>query len=517
MSIERRIIIGLITSTEFTQQIRPAWDSQLLESKMARRLAHWCLEYFDKYNRAPGKDIEGIYFQKLEAGLPKDIAEEIEEDILPSLSDEFTEEKFNLNYLLDQTRTYFKQKHLLRHTERIQNTLEDGELSEVERIIEAEKLAIEYSPPPSEFEQSLDLSNAASLKRIEKAFTQSTQPVVRYPGALGEFWNHQLVRGGFVALLGRDKRGKSFWLLDMAIRGARQGTPVAFFQAGDMTEDQQLKRICVYVAQRSNLEKYSGEVWYPVRDCLRNQLDTCDFDERVCDFGVFEDLGEKELKKSLTITMLKQAYADYPDYTPCRMCGRVCRGGSPWIGKVDTGRPLSVREAEKGISNFFIKNSRRFKLSTHANSTLTLREMDALLDLWEREDGFIPGMIAVDYADLLVPESNSDYRHQIDYIWKGLRRISQERHALMVTVTHTDTAGYSQDLLNLGNFSEDRRKNAHVTAIYGLNQDSKDREKDLGLMRINEIVVREGDSSSNNVVTTLQCLNRGRPFISSFW
>ncbi len=517
MSLERKIIIGLITSTEFTQQIRPAWDSQLLESKMARRLAHWCLEYFDKYNRAPGKDIEGIYFQKLEAGLPKDIAEEIEEDILPSLSDEYSKEQFNLNYLLDQTRAHFKQKHLLRHTERIQSTLEDNELSETERIIEAEKLATQYSPPPSEFENSLDLSDKASLKRIEKAFIQTTQPVVCYPGALGEFWNHQLVRGGFVALLGRDKRGKSFWLLDMAVRASGQGTPVAFFQAGDMTEDQQLKRICVYAAQRSNLEKYSGVVWYPVRDCLKNQMDSCDKEERVCDFGVFKDLSEKEIQQSVTIHMLKQAYKDYPDYIPCRMCGRSYHRGAPWITKIDTGRPLTVREAQTNIDSFFVKNARRFKLSSHANSTLTLREMDSILDLWEREDRFIPGMIVVDYADLLVPESNSDHRHQIDYIWKGLRRISQERHVLMVTVTHTDTAGYEQFLLKIGNFSEDRRKNAHVTAIYGLNQDSKDREKDIGIMRINEIVVREGDFSSNNVVTVLQCLSRGRPFISSYW
>ena len=66
-------------------------------------------------------------------------------------------------------------------------------------------------------------------------------------------------------------------------------------------------------------------------------------------------------------------------------------------------------------------------------------------------------------------------------------------------------------------FKKDKRKYAHVTACYGLNQDPKDREKRLGIMRINEIVIREGDFSNAHEVTILQNLKRGRPFLSSFW
>ena len=88
--IERRIVIGLITSTEYLNQIRSSWDDRYLQSKVASRIAGWCIEYYDKYNKAPNQDIEGIYFQKLKAKppLPEDIAEEIEQDILPGLSDE---------------------------------------------------------------------------------------------------------------------------------------------------------------------------------------------------------------------------------------------------------------------------------------------------------------------------------------------------------------------------------------------------------------------------------------------
>ena len=513
MNLERRIIIGLITSTEFLQQIHSVWNANLLESQMAKRLAGWCTDYFEKYHKAPGRNIEGIYLEKLKAGLPKDIAEEIEEDILPGLSEEYEQEQFNLSYLLDQTRVFLKERNLIHHAERIQELLDTGEL------LEAEKLALDYKPVVSGGGADIDLSNATVLQRVDKAFSEAAKPVVRFPGALGIFWNSQLVRGGFVALMASDKRGKSYWLLEIAIRGRKQGSQVAFFQAGDMTEGQQLKRICVYLTKRSDMKKYSGEMWQPVKDCVRNQLDVCDKECRECDFGVFENRTEKEVREQITLTELKRLLKDNPDYHPCYNCEEYDHLpiGSGWIERVDTGEPLTVEEAKEAVEAFFIQNKRRFKLSTHANGTLTIKEIKALLDVWEREDGFVPDIIAIDYADLLVPESRTEFRHQVDEIWKGLRNLSQERHCLVVTATQADAKSYEQNRLKVSNFSEDKRKNSHVTAMYGLNQDPQDREKQLGWMRINEIVIREGDFSNSNEVYVLQNLRRGRPFLGSFW
>jgi hypothetical protein len=110
----------------------------------------------------------------------------------------------------------------------------------------------------------------------------------------------------------------------------------------------------------------------------------------------------------------------------------------------------------------------------------------------------------------------AEFRHRQDAIWKGLRGISQERHALMVTATQADANSYKQSKLNLSNFSEDKRKFGHVTAMWGLNQDPGGREKQLGIMRINELVVREGLFNSQNDVVILQDLRSGRPFLESF-
>ena len=52
--------------------------------------------------------------------------------------------------------------------------------------------------------------------------------------------------------------------------------------------------------------------------------------------------------------------------------------------------------------------------------------------------------------------------------------------------------------------------------MYGLNQSKDGREKQLGIMRINEIIIREGDFSDKNEVTVLQNLRKGRPFLQSY-
>ena len=73
--IERKIIIGLVTSTEFNQQIENVWDTSLLESSTARMIAEWCTTYYAKYKKAIGKNIESLYYQKLrENKIAKDVA-----------------------------------------------------------------------------------------------------------------------------------------------------------------------------------------------------------------------------------------------------------------------------------------------------------------------------------------------------------------------------------------------------------------------------------------------------------
>jgi hypothetical protein len=134
--IERKIIIGLITSTEYLTEIKSIWDISFIESVMAKRVSEWCWEYYNKYQKAPSKNIEGIYFQKLKEGkLPKDLFSEIEEEILPGLSAEYENESFNLAYLIEETEKYFIERHLLLHSEKVQALAGAGQLEEAETLM----------------------------------------------------------------------------------------------------------------------------------------------------------------------------------------------------------------------------------------------------------------------------------------------------------------------------------------------------------------------------------------------
>jgi hypothetical protein len=139
--IERDILIGLITSKEYLEQIQNYWQPTLLEATLTRKLSTWCWEYFDKFAKPPGRDIESIILQKLKSKhLEKDLFTELEEDILPGLSTEYEKQTFGVESLLERTKEYFEERHLTVHLE----TLEALRLAG--KIKEAKELASDYKP-----------------------------------------------------------------------------------------------------------------------------------------------------------------------------------------------------------------------------------------------------------------------------------------------------------------------------------------------------------------------------------
>jgi len=512
---ERKIIISLITSTEYIERIQDCWTVKLFESQTAKRIAMWCMEYYNKYKKAPGKEIETIFYQKKKNGLPKELAQEIEEDVLPGLSEEYETSNDNVDYLVDVTRKYFSEKHILKYTEEIQSLLISG------KTVEAEKMAASYKSIAKDPINTIEMSEDSILNRVEHAFNRTTETLIHYPGALGEFWNDQLIRGGFVALLAREKMGKTFMMIDMAMRAAKQGRRVAFFEAGDMNEDQLIKRLCIYLAQRSDKVKYCGEMWHPVKDCIYNQTDTCDKEERVCSFGVniMNKLEAYKLRQNIQQKDLIEMYQQNKKYAPCSHCEEFKHNkwGTNWVQKIDVGLPLTSEEAKKYITDFFIKNKRRFKISCTPSGTLTVAQSLSMLDVWEKEDGFIPDVVFWDYPDIMLETTEKDLRARQNKIWMDLRGIPDDRHCLAIVVTQADANSYTKDRISLENFSEDKRKYGHVTAMYGLNQDHKGREKANGVMCINRLVIREGEFNAADEVYVLQNLRRGRPVLTSYW
>jgi hypothetical protein len=530
--IERGILIGLVTNKDYLNGVTGFWDAALLQSDTARLLAGWCLDYFHTYGDPPGRNLELIYSEHAD-GLSAGDASDIRET-LAGLSEEYDRgEAVDPVYLLDQTRAYFRRQAARALSARISEAVEGGG---AERMEEVERLIRSYSPPGEEGNGNRPsvIDPFGSYNVVRAAFRGRAKPLIRFGRALGKLWNSQFVRDAFVGLLAPEKRGKSWTLLEIGLKATGDGNEVAFFQAGDMSAQQQQIRIYTrisgkrlvtpgdedeesgeFTATRNN---GGGDLLYPVLDCSLNQTGQCTRPEREENAAprlFSKEEWEDAKTKEATPALLKEATRKYPEWLQCRNCANICP--SVWFQVRKDEGVLTEREAYRAVRAWARRHKGRFRLSTHVNESLSVAEIRATLDRWEREDGFKPDVIIIDYADILAPDPDCerlDWRHQVNKIWQRLRALSEQRHCLVITATQAAATSYDKGLLRLRDFSEDKRKYSHVTAMYGLNQTSE--EKRLGILRINQLVVREGDFNTTNQVHVLQCLPLGRPIIGSW-
>lgn len=498
---ERQIIIGMIVSDRFLRDIQNIYDPELMTVPFARTVAGWCLQYWGHYEKAPGRDVQKIYRNEKRKGLAEDQADLIE-DFLQSLSEEYEHaEMFNAEYALDQAEQKFKERSLQLLSDDIGALLVKGESREAEALLSSYKRV--------ERPKGVGIDPLADEEAVRQALEYREEDILfRLPGTLGWFLG-PVERDTFTAIMAPEKRGKSWWLDELAMRALRARCNVAVFDMGDMSQRQRVRRIATYTT-RCNPKRPDGwKVKVPILDCLHNQRDTCTKEERTCDFGV-QSFVEGE--------WIKKEYQEEPEYVVCTACQKNNwkeYKGEVWYEQY-VMKSTGWREAiEKGRQTLRRARGARLKLSCHPNRTMNVKNVEALLDYWEQQEGFVPDVIIIDYADIMMPEdSRREFRHQENERWQALRALSQKRHCAVITATQADGASYSQESLKEKNYSEDKRKYSHITAIWTLNQTP--REKDQGVMRIGKMFVREDDFDVRKHVRVLQCFDIGRAYLGSF-
>ena len=510
MQAEKRLLTGLIISTQFCKEVIPLLDPKLLEAQFVKRVVTWVAEHYARYEKAPGKTIGDIYETKLRHELDDDEAELLG-DFLEDLSEEFerSEQQLNVPYLRDETVKYLKERSLEVLSEGIRADLKQGNL------VSAEERITEYRRVERPTTNAINPFNNAEA--IYNAFEQDTTPLFTFPGALGRMLNRHLVRDGLIGVQAPEKRGKTFWLYEFGVQAAKARCNTAIFAVGDMSEAQSIRRFHMRLARKSYLKDECGDVVVPILDCEHNQNDTCDLKWRTCMCGL-KDLDEEPIDDPLTLFREH----DYPPkYMACSECtkrGRTSRDfrGTVWYEERHISTPLTWREGYK-LGKRLLKRTqgRDFKLSTHPNKSINVTGIEDHLNIWEHFEGFIPDVVIIDYADILAPEAGArEYRHQQNETWQAMRALSQKRHCLVVVGTQASAESYDSTSQTLKHFSEDKRKYGHVTGMFALNQ--KPEEKRLGMMRVGWLLLREGDFGRDQEVTVLQSMGTGSPIIASY-
>lgn len=454
-SIERRILIGMVVSRPVLAKISASWDGKLFSSAWCNLVGKWCVKFFRKYDKPPKKSIAGI-FDAWASDNKDEATIEMVEKFLQSISGEYSalSKEINVDHLLDTANEHFNKVRLKRLSEEIQGDVDEGDHGRgLERVRKFGHI---------EICGGAGINVLQDKETIMRAFSEQDESLIKYPGALGEFLGNSLSADAFVGFMGPEKRGKTWILTDIAWMGVAARHNVAFFEVGDMSQNQIMRRFMIRAANRPLGPK---TVYYP------------------------KSIDHTENDLHAHVEHKKKVYKGHLSWQEAwKGCKRILD-----ISK--TNRPL-------------------MKLSVHPNSTMSVAGIRSILETWNHTEGWLPKIIVVDYADILAPMTGGkESRDQINETWKGLRALSQEYHCLVVTATQADAASYEVETIGRKNFSEDKRKFAHVTAMFGINATSE--EKEQGVMRFNPLVVRESAFSDKKCVHIAGCLDLARPIVKS--
>lgn len=499
---EKQFLTAAIVSDEFVKQAAAFYDPDLVETGFVRTVAEWCFRYATKYGKAPGLHIKDIFDAR--AGKMEPSERDLVAQLLSGLSEEHERAGvMNVQYLLDQSEALFRERSLQHLTRTINGLAADGDVSGAEAALSEYK---RVGRP-----QTLGANPFRDPEAIQRAFERVERPLLTVPGRLGRLINASLNRDQFVAFLGPEKRGKTWWLNELALRAMQARCNVALFQIGDMSYEQVIVRLAIRLCHKSNKEWYTGDQPVPVLDCRLNQEGGC----RKCPHK------NKPLMEKWTAAGAWDAWesGDFSNHVPCTVCkDRPFFRGAVWWEIINIPKPLGWREAWRAGNRLLSRTrGRDFRLSVHPSDSLSVTGLKMILDNWETFEGFVPDVIAIDYADNLDAEAEDarkEPRHQENRKWKLLRGLSQERHCLVLTATQAAARSYKKQSVEMDDFSEDKRKLAHVTAMFGLNQTPA--EKRAGLMRIGPVVLREDEFFTDDEATVAQSLRTGRPLVFSF-
>lgn len=509
-SIERLIVTGFIVDTDFCRELAEIVSLEYFQSKYVRLIAQWALEYYDRYEKACGEDIEKIFQAEKHK---KEVAEEhLIERFLGDISDEYGAGGFNSKYTVDQAIKYFKKRDLQITMTNVQIYLEKDDLvSAEEEILNRSKVDLPTFQWCNPF---------GEIETVHKALEASENKFFEFEGGLKKLVG-PIDRGFFIGMLAPMKRGKTFEMLDWAVSFANQKLKVAFISL-EMSEEQVNKRLYKMITGYGD---EAGKYHMPVFDCAKNQTGECVRTERENSYSLIESQEDEENEGGSRRTSRrgkkkddeepKTVTKEYDPENPYRPC-TYCRFNHP---KLYT--PAFYRETHKkkklSVDNVWRRIKSLEKMMGRGNLQVrcfpkfsaNVRDLQHELNMMEHHKGFLPDVIVVDYADILGPENVKETgRERTNSTWMTLAQMASTRNAVVVTASQSNRPGIKKDSLEAEDTAEDIRKIAHVDFMLSLNQTKA--EKEANAMRLGLLAHRHKEFSEDNQALVLTMPSLGQ-------
>lgn len=453
---ERSVLTAMIVNRAVLARVAHDYSRDMFGSDMGNLIASWCVKYYREYEDAPGATIQNIFESWATRPTADSRVIDAVERLLVGLSGEYERlaEETNSDFVLDKAAGYFTEVKVRRQAEA---ALADLDIGEVEA---AESHFTDYRKIRLGKAAWVDLINDRELYR--RAFEVHGESVVVYPGAFGEFVNQYFTRGAFIAFQAPDKTGKSIFLQDLAFRGAKLRRRVAFFLIGDMGKEDLAMR---QAARMTGRPIKAGEIQYPTEIFWNAEVNRMDV-----------RLQTRRYEEDMT-----------------------------WRDAVRAARAVAKRNIRSTEPYIRVFEYPSFSVDMYG---VLEQARDCAAENWP------PDICVIDYADNLDrPAGTDDAREGINVTWALMRALSQELHCLVVTATQTDAAAYDAAVIKRKNFSDNKRKLAHVTGMLAINR--SDTERELGMARVNWNVLRHGKYVESRCVYVAGCNELSHPIIHS--
>jgi hypothetical protein len=459
---ERRILIAMIVNRTVVGRLSSIWTPGFkpFSADLPNAVGRMCVDHFARFGDAPKKDIVHRMARWHEKRGGKE-DKSLMDSLVESLSNEYerSAEDVNAEVVIEAAQEVFSKNSLRKLAGDLQAVLDAGDVQKAEEIRQA-YARIELGAKEGAFLEDKELWQAA--------FAEPDESLINYGQGLAEFFGRVLNRDCFFSFMGAEKRGKTWWLTDLAWRAMRQGLRVAYFQAGDQSRNQIMRRIAVRAAKHPR---------WPCTIEIPKGIEFKPEDGR----AYATDVEVKKFDKNLD---WKKGYQGY----------------------------LTTLEKTKQAKG------EKFWLSCFDASTLSVEEMRSILQFRSQSEGWHPDVVVIDYADIIAPSPAArklDERAQIKATWVEMKRLSTQMHCLVVTATQVKAEAYKADLLTMSHFSEDKRKFSHVDGMIGINMDGE--EKPRSAYRLNWVALRDQEYDPFRPVYCLGCLAIGNPAIKSIY
>jgi len=478
--IEKKILTGLIVSSEYGKSVLPLIDLNFFQLDFVRPVIGWIKGYYDRYLEAPKENIQYLFdIEKGSLG-PEDT--DLIRDFLSGLSSQFEREGvFNGKILYDKTIEYFTERHLVHTANTILVAVGAGKLPLAQKTVQNYKqIASKMSGWVDPFSEKM-IENVYETKFQKSEDEEGQDFLFRFPGKIGRLLGG-FERGWLVGFLGPMKRGKTWILQEVSLQSIVAKLNVVFISiemSEEGTASRTYKRVAAY-------PKDEGEVDYPIFVCLRGMNNSC----------------QLPFREEQSCTYCRNHPEHYKEFVP-------------WVGfeKV-VKRKLPLRELKEKVSSFTATFGGQYRLKSYPAYTATLQQIERDLDNLEYTEDFVPDVIVIDYADIIAPEDTRlDSRGRLDDIWKKLKGLAQKKHALVVTASQSNRVSIKKRTVEDVDTSDDIRKLAHVDAMFSLNQTPV--EKDLGVLRVGVVAHRWKEFSKKAEVALLQKLSDGQVLLDS--